>query len=70
MPLRKGRCLLNERLAEAGATQEQLANYLKKTQGFVSKVANGKKPMNLEFAVNAAEFLECEIKNLHDWDEY
>jgi transcriptional regulator with XRE-family HTH domain len=60
--------LLNERLAEAGRTQEQLAKYLKKTQGFVSKVANGVKPMNLEFAINAAEFLNCEIRSLYEWE--
>jgi transcriptional regulator with XRE-family HTH domain len=54
---------------QRGYTQEQLAEKLGITKGYISRVENNKERPNLEFLVKIADALGVHVKNLFD-DDY
>jgi transcriptional regulator with XRE-family HTH domain len=51
---------------QRGYTQEQLAQKLGKTKGYLSRIENGKERPNLELLANIADELKIRIKDLFD----
>ncbi|PLR93235.1 helix-turn-helix transcriptional regulator [Bacillus sp. T33-2] len=62
-----GKCLLSERLRQAGMTQAQLAERLGVTRQQVSKWVRGQQRMTLESAKNVSVILDCYIEDLFEW---
>lgn len=67
MALLMGRSLLKSRIKQAGLSQKEFANRLGVTESFVSMVITGERIFSFERAVNAAEILDCDVKDLHEW---
>jgi transcriptional regulator with XRE-family HTH domain len=53
---------------QRGYTQEQLAEKLGITKGYISRVENNKERPNLEFLANVADALGVHVKDLFDDD--
>jgi transcriptional regulator with XRE-family HTH domain len=53
---------------QRGYTQEQLAQKLGKTKGYLSRIENGKERPNLELLANIADALGIRVKDLFDDD--
>lgn len=64
-----GECLLLDRLKEKGVTQAEFARHMKCSRSFVTQVIQGDSFMSLEFAINAAHYLNCRVTDLYvlDW---
>ncbi|OMD20500.1 hypothetical protein BSK63_21810 [Paenibacillus odorifer] len=60
-----GECLLLDRLEEKGITPADFARHMQCSRSFVTQVIKGKSRMSLEFAINAAHFLNCRVTDLY-----
>lgn len=60
-----GECLLPDRLKEKGIKPVDFARHMKCSRSFVSQVISGESNMSLEFAINAAHFLNCRVTDLY-----
>lgn len=60
-----GECLLPDRLKEKEILQADFARYMKCSRSFVSQLISGDAYMSLEFAINAAHFLNCRVTDLY-----
>lgn len=68
MAYRIGKCLLSERLREAGLTQVQLAGRLGVTRQQVNKWATNKQGMSIETAKRVAFILDLScLEDLYEW---
>jgi transcriptional regulator with XRE-family HTH domain len=65
MAFRLGECLLLDRLEEKGITQAEFARHMNCSRSYVSQLISGKAKMSLEFAINAAHFLNCRVTDLY-----
>lgn len=63
---RFGRCLLSERLLEAGKIQQDIVEQLGYTKQLVSKWARNKQNMDGESLVNVALYLNCHPNDLYE----
>jgi transcriptional regulator with XRE-family HTH domain len=63
------KCLLRERLKEAGITQAELSKRLNMPRTQVSDWVNNRKTMSLETAKNISELLEISMDTLYEWEE-
>lgn len=64
-----GRCLLRQLLKDANMTQVELATRLDVTKQQVNKYVLNHRVMSLEVAVNVAEILNCDVRDLYEWVE-
>lgn len=64
-----GRCLLRQRLRDAGMNQTQLADKLKVSEQQINKYVNNRQGMSLKVAKNIAVILNCYIDDLYEWVE-
>lgn len=62
-----GKCLLPDLLQQNKMTQQQLADKLSVTKQQINKYCRNDVIMTLPIAVNIAEFLNCDVKDLYDW---
>lgn len=62
-----GKCLLSERLRQAGMTQSLLAEKLGITRQQVNKWSTGKQKMSIETAKNIATILDIDSDDLYEW---
>lgn len=69
MAYKVGRCLLRQRLKDAGIAQYQLANRLNVTEQQINKYVNDRQNMSLQVAKNIAVILNCHIDDLYEWIE-
>lgn len=60
-----GECLLPDRLEEKGISQADFARHMKCSRSFVTQVITGQARMSLEFAINAAHYLNCRVTDLY-----
>ncbi|TYA10951.1 helix-turn-helix transcriptional regulator [Paenibacillus faecis] len=60
-----GECLLLDRLKEKGVTQAEFSRRMKCSRAYVTQLIYGDSKMSLEFAINAAHFLECRVTDLY-----
>ncbi|WP_445323436.1 helix-turn-helix transcriptional regulator [Paenibacillus sp. FSL P4-0127] len=60
-----GECLLLDRLNEKEISSAEFARHMKCSRSFVSQLISGKSKMSLEFAINAAHFLNCRVTDLY-----
>lgn len=67
MALLMGRSLLRSRIKQAGLNQKEFAKRLGVNESFVSRVISNDRFFSLERAVNAAEILGCDVKDLNEW---
>jgi transcriptional regulator with XRE-family HTH domain len=68
MAYRIGKCLLSERLRQAGLTQSDLAERLGISRQQVNKWATDRQGMSLETAKNVSSILNLEcIDDLFEW---
>lgn len=67
MAIKAGRCLLLDRLKEAGMTQSDLAARMGVTVQQINKYALNKQKMSLETAKTIATILKCQIDDLYVW---
>lgn len=68
MAFRIGECLLPIRLKEKGIKPVEFAKAMECSRQYVSGLIKGTETMSLEFAINAAVVLECEITDLYKLD--
>jgi len=66
MKFELGRCLLRERLLQAGLTAEQLARALRYKPERLSDYMDNKRVMPLKTAISIADTLGCEAKELYE----
>ncbi|MED1742039.1 helix-turn-helix transcriptional regulator [Bacillus swezeyi] len=64
---RRGKCLLRDRLREAGINQAQLADRADMKESHVSGYVHGTKRMNLDTAKTFSVILNCRMDDLYDW---
>jgi transcriptional regulator with XRE-family HTH domain len=68
MTLKVGRCLLVQRLRQAGMTQQELADKIGMNKRQVSRYATGDiKSMSLSTAVIIADAIGCNPRDLYEW---
>lgn len=67
MKFELGRCLLQERLAEAGMTKEELAQALLYKRELISDYMENKRVMPLKNAVAIARTVGCKVDDLYEW---
>ncbi|RDW17597.1 XRE family transcriptional regulator [Oceanobacillus arenosus] len=67
MAYKVGRCLLRQKLKDAGMTQLQLANKLGVTEQQINKYVNNRQGMSLQVAKNIAVILNCHTDDLYEW---
>lgn len=60
-----GECLLQNWLDKRNMTQAEFARRMGCSRGYVSQLISGKSFMSLEFAINAAHLLECQVADLY-----
>ena len=64
-----GRSRVNEFLKIRGRSQADLALHLEVTEGYVSRVCNDKENLSVLNWKRTAEFLDCWMDDLVDWDQ-
>ena len=69
MAYQVGRCLLRQKLIDAGMEQTELASRLNVTKQQVNKYVMNRQIMALETAKNVAVILDCRIEQLYEWIE-
>lgn len=62
-----GPCLLNERMAEAGITIDQLAQSLMIRPERLTDFIGNKRVMSLKMAVAIADTVGCDVESLYKW---
>ncbi|OMD29161.1 hypothetical protein BJP48_18900 [Paenibacillus odorifer] len=60
-----GECLLLDRLKDVGMSQADFAKRLNCSRQYVGQLVSNKARMSLEFAINAADVLDCSVKSLY-----
>lgn len=60
-----GECLLLDRLKEKNISQAAFAKHMDCSRSFVTQLINGDSKMSLEFAINAAHYLNCRVTDLY-----
>ncbi|OAB31736.1 hypothetical protein PMSD_18290 [Paenibacillus macquariensis subsp. defensor] len=70
MPYTLGECSLMDQLRKKGITPAEFARHMKCSRSFVSQLVSGKANMSLEFAINAAHYLDCRVNDLYALDWY
>lgn len=66
MKFELGRCLLQERLAEAGMTGEELAQALQYKRELLSDYMDNKRVMPLKNAISIAHTIGCTVDDLYE----
>jgi transcriptional regulator with XRE-family HTH domain len=66
---RFGKCLLRQRLQEAGMTQQQLAEKLHMPRSQISDYVHGRKTMSLLTAKSISHAIGCSVDSLYEWIE-
>lgn len=66
MKFELGRCLLRERLQQAGISVEELARALRYKPERLSDFIENKRVMPLKTALSIADTLSCEAKDLYE----
>jgi plasmid maintenance system antidote protein VapI len=61
-----GRCLLEERLQEAGMPLERLALELRVRRERLGDFIDNKRVMSLKLAISIADTLQCEVRSLYE----
>lgn len=69
MAYKVGRCLLRERLDDAGIDQVMLAKKLNVTKQQVNKYVTNRQRMSIETAKNVSSIIHCDIEELYEWIE-
>lgn len=62
-----GRCLLDDRLREAGMTRPQLAEKIRMDRRQLSRYATKESVMTLANAVLIADAIGCNPRTLYEW---
>jgi len=65
-----GRCLIQQRCAEIGITQRQLADRLQRSETQISDWATNRTIMSMKTAKEVAYILNCVIDDLYEWIIY
>lgn len=65
-----GRCLLVERLQEAGMSLERLALELRVRHERLDDFIDNKRVMSLKYAISIADSLQCEVRSLYELTPY
>ncbi|MBW4083565.1 helix-turn-helix transcriptional regulator [Paenibacillus sp. S150] len=60
-----GDCQLLDRIREKNITQAEFARHMGCSRSYVNQLIKGKPRMSLEFAINAAHFLNCSVNDLY-----
>jgi len=63
---RVGKCLLLDLLKARGLSQTDLAVKLGVSKQRINALAHNRRTMSLETAVNVAEVLKCDVKDLYE----
>jgi transcriptional regulator with XRE-family HTH domain len=58
-------CLLLDRLKEKDISPAEFSRQMNCSRSFVSQLTSGKAKMSLEFAINAAHILNCNVTDLY-----
>ncbi|PYI50292.1 helix-turn-helix domain-containing protein [Paenibacillus flagellatus] len=66
MKIELGRCLLGERLAEAGISVDRLADALQMRRERLADFMDNKRVMPLKTALSIAATLDCEVDRLYE----
>lgn len=66
MKLGLGRCLLQERLGEAGMTGVELARLLQYKPERINDYIDNKRVMPLQVAISIADTVGCDVKELYE----
>jgi transcriptional regulator with XRE-family HTH domain len=66
---RSGKCLLRQRLREAGITQAQLSEKIKMPIAQVNDYYHHRKKPSLDTARNISHAIGCSIEDLFEWVE-
>lgn len=69
MAYKVGRCLLREILHNLSMDQVELATKLDVKPQQINKYVNNVQGMSLEVAYNISLILNCEIRDLYEWNE-
>lgn len=69
MAFKVGRCLLQYRLAEAGMTQQELAEKINMKPQQISDYAANRYVMSLRNAKTISHAIGCHIDDLYEWVE-
>jgi plasmid maintenance system antidote protein VapI len=67
MKVELGRCLLPERLREAGMAKEELARLLQYKPEKLQDFIDNKRVMSLKTAIHISDTIGCEVKGLYEW---
>lgn len=65
-----GRCLLEERLQEAGLPLDHLALKLRVRRERLEDFIDNKRVMSLKLAIAIADTLQCEVRSLYELTPY
>ncbi|MFD2613520.1 helix-turn-helix transcriptional regulator [Paenibacillus gansuensis] len=60
-----GDCLLLDRLKDVNMSQAEFARKMNCQRQYVNGLIRGTEKMSLEFAINAAEILGCNVRDLY-----
>lgn len=65
MAFQLGECQLLVLIERKGWSQAEFAKRMKCSRQYVNDLIKNKSNMSLTFAINAAELLDCNVKDLH-----
>jgi plasmid maintenance system antidote protein VapI len=60
-----GECLLLDHLKKKRVSRAAFARHMQCSRSFVTQLIKGEANMSLEFAINAAHFLDCSVNDLY-----